>query len=63
MRRFHSREFGNEKGPGIPGARETGARNGNSTTDRLLPSEDELGNIFTSSEDDSIAGTVLVPSA
>ena len=26
MRRFHSREFGNEKSPGIPGARETGAR-------------------------------------
>ena len=30
-------------------------------TDRLLPSEDELGNIFTSSEDDSIAGPALVP--
>jgi len=26
MRRFHSREFGNEKSLGIPGARETGAR-------------------------------------
>jgi len=31
-------------------------------TDCLLPSEDELGNIFTSSEDDSIAGPALVPS-
>ena len=31
-------------------------------TDRLLPSEDELGNIFTSPEDDSIVGPALVPS-
>ena len=30
-------------------------------TDRLLPSEDELGNIFTSSEDDSVIGSALVP--
>jgi len=30
-------------------------------TDRLLPSEDELGNIFTSSEDDSVVGPAFVP--
>jgi len=31
------------------------------STDRLLPSEDELGNIFTSSKDNSIAGPARVP--